>query len=838
MKDRSEKINHFLLQEQMPDIIKVAGTDKRSSNNSSSKTSSTGTSSSSSTGGASFPKHSVSKRIVSAVDHVTQLRLDSVRCPQLEEYLPHILDLTVVRTTPNPRHPRGWSFANPVHALHMVGSQPGGETSSKVQKQRLPPTYMYGEEQHRTAALQTEGIAEYWCSFDGNVPDHTYELRKQMEAALASKPVIKPAPKILPPTPALSTPKVPSSTSVPLTGTKPEALPSPDVASSTPTQPKQSAPTAPVDQAASGAPPASQDSTKDGPSDPTADTTKSENGTAPADNVADPSMEEKAVSMEIDPPTSDPAPQGIKSSGDIVSSDSTTKDASGEIEKDDKVISSIDATTTVPEKEGAVTDTTPIPPAEPLPENKTSTEKISTEAEPANDGSSNTQTSADEKKDSSTPVVDKEGEDEDENAKMEVENSENSASSDTPLPPPSEPAKDKEVTEGILPDASKSSSIAQGEQAAPNNDATDDAKTKEMEIDPQDDAASSSGAKESSPESNDKEDAKVSPTSENRESEEVPAASKESSTIEGETTTKVTSAPESGQNQIPEQDQSDEKKAEVEDNSTLANEEKAVPEPVDKVSETKSSVTDVDSSETKKDAESNEDMPLDKKESNKAGDDAEVKSSDDVAMASNPTDTDIDDGKTKATANDDPMKAEETKSAEVKTDEETKKDDSTTDEKDKKVNAESPSQESKVDENEPKPIDVGSASTTNISPLPSSTTKPATGIVVTPSTTTTAPITVRPQIFPPPFKSDPAMDILRREEDKIRRARRSLTSKRVRKKPEAPTTSKEVTKKKRKVSERSSAIPGWKIPPTRELDIYEEEEYKADFLSRNVWNEQ
>ena len=123
MKDRTEKINHFLLQEQMPDIIKVAGTDKRSSNSSSSKISSSGSSSSSTTG-ASFPKHSVSKRIVSAVDHVTQLRLDSVRCPQLEEYLPHILDLTVVKTTPTPRHPKGWAFANPVHALHMVGSQP------------------------------------------------------------------------------------------------------------------------------------------------------------------------------------------------------------------------------------------------------------------------------------------------------------------------------------------------------------------------------------------------------------------------------------------------------------------------------------------------------------------------------------------------------------------------------------------------------------------------------------------------------------------------------------------------------------------------------------------
>jgi len=207
MKEKSEKINHFLLQEQFPDIIKVAGAEKRSSNsNNVSKSFSSGAGSSSvTTAPYNVTKNSVSRRIVTAEDHVTQLRLQSCRCPHLQEYLPRILNLTLCRTTPNQDHPRGWTLANPVHALHMVASQSGGEYS-RVQKQRLPPTFMYGEEHHRTIALQTEGMAEYWCSFDGNSADATTttSVQRLMSACAASKPNAKSAP-IVPKESAIST---------------------------------------------------------------------------------------------------------------------------------------------------------------------------------------------------------------------------------------------------------------------------------------------------------------------------------------------------------------------------------------------------------------------------------------------------------------------------------------------------------------------------------------------------------------------------------------------------------------------------------------------------------
>ncbi|MGK3735221.1 MAG: hypothetical protein ACI90V_002061 [Bacillariaceae sp.] len=213
MKEKSAKINHFLLQEQFPDIIKAAGSDKRSSSNGGSKFSSASTGSNGSNSAlhssSPFTKHSVSRRVVTAVDHVTQLRLESCRCPHLQEYLPRILDLTLCRTTANQNNPQ---LSNPVHALHMIASQQSGKdpsssfsssasstssSSRTTQKQRLPPTFMYGEEHQRTNALQTEGIAEYWCSFDGNSAESTSRTHHQSQNAALSCNISAPSSKVI-----------------------------------------------------------------------------------------------------------------------------------------------------------------------------------------------------------------------------------------------------------------------------------------------------------------------------------------------------------------------------------------------------------------------------------------------------------------------------------------------------------------------------------------------------------------------------------------------------------------------------------------------------------------
>jgi len=205
MKEKSAKINHFLLQEQFPDII---GTDRRSSNGS--KFSSVGTESNVpilTSYSSSCAKHSVSKRVVTAVDHVAQLRLESCRCPHLEEYLPRLLDLALCRMAANQSQsqPQGWGLYNPVHALHMAASQSqsgSGSSFSETQKEPLPPTFMYGEEEQRTHALQTEGIAEYWCSFDGNLADSNSRTQHRppntsFSRNTAASKVITKAPKLL-----------------------------------------------------------------------------------------------------------------------------------------------------------------------------------------------------------------------------------------------------------------------------------------------------------------------------------------------------------------------------------------------------------------------------------------------------------------------------------------------------------------------------------------------------------------------------------------------------------------------------------------------------------------
>jgi hypothetical protein len=142
MKSKAAKIQQFLLQQQLPDDIRV------NHNN----TNRTGTS--------PFPPSS-STKLVRASDQVHQLALETCQCVHLQEYLPHILDLELARAV---KHPRGYLLANPVHSLHLSSQLENSNPASSRTKR--PPT-LYGEEQQRTAAMQMEGIVEYWCPLSG-----------------------------------------------------------------------------------------------------------------------------------------------------------------------------------------------------------------------------------------------------------------------------------------------------------------------------------------------------------------------------------------------------------------------------------------------------------------------------------------------------------------------------------------------------------------------------------------------------------------------------------------------------------------------------------------------
>lgn len=56
-------------------------------------------------------------------------------------------------------------MANPVHSLHVASSQ--FESVSSGTNPTNQPPFLYGEEQQRTEALRTNGVAEYWCPLDG-----------------------------------------------------------------------------------------------------------------------------------------------------------------------------------------------------------------------------------------------------------------------------------------------------------------------------------------------------------------------------------------------------------------------------------------------------------------------------------------------------------------------------------------------------------------------------------------------------------------------------------------------------------------------------------------------
>ena len=133
-KESAERVQKFLLEQQLPDVkVKGRGNDKKND----------------------------AAMLISAVDHVTQVALETCRCSHLQEYFPHLLDLELCKAN---HHPRGWVVANPVHSLHVTSQLEDASPASQHWKQ---PPILYGEEQQRTIALNTEGIVEYWCPLDG-----------------------------------------------------------------------------------------------------------------------------------------------------------------------------------------------------------------------------------------------------------------------------------------------------------------------------------------------------------------------------------------------------------------------------------------------------------------------------------------------------------------------------------------------------------------------------------------------------------------------------------------------------------------------------------------------
>jgi Ubiquitin carboxyl-terminal hydrolase/Zn-finger in ubiquitin-hydrolases and other protein len=151
-KNKRAKINHYLLQEQLPNVVAIGASLKTASSSSASSSATDAAASSSS-----------DTRYVTASDHVAELSLEMCRCTHLQEFLPHILDLELCRAV---HSKRGWVMANPVHALHLQSSQIEESTPSSTHLKQQPPL-LYGDEQQRTNALQTEGIVEYWCPLDG-----------------------------------------------------------------------------------------------------------------------------------------------------------------------------------------------------------------------------------------------------------------------------------------------------------------------------------------------------------------------------------------------------------------------------------------------------------------------------------------------------------------------------------------------------------------------------------------------------------------------------------------------------------------------------------------------
>lgn len=160
--NNDKKILKFILEQQLPDARVTTSsngtTTKSSSSNNSTAANNTNTTNGDSTTSPMMDGDAIA---VTAVDHVTQVALETCRCTHLQEHLPHLLDLELCKAV---HHPRGWFVANPVHSLHV---QTQLEDSVPAPFHNKQPPVLYGEEQQRTMALNTEGIVEYWCPLDG-----------------------------------------------------------------------------------------------------------------------------------------------------------------------------------------------------------------------------------------------------------------------------------------------------------------------------------------------------------------------------------------------------------------------------------------------------------------------------------------------------------------------------------------------------------------------------------------------------------------------------------------------------------------------------------------------
>jgi len=145
---------------------------------------------------------------VNAVDHVTQIALETCRCVHLQEHLPHLLDLELCKAE---HHPRGWVVANPVHSMHLQSQLEDSVPAWVHDKQ---PPVLYGEEQQRTMALNTEGIVEHWCPLDGySAVIHDDTAMEKMEHMPTLKNINKSPIKQQPS--AVASPSVATSTKLP-----------------------------------------------------------------------------------------------------------------------------------------------------------------------------------------------------------------------------------------------------------------------------------------------------------------------------------------------------------------------------------------------------------------------------------------------------------------------------------------------------------------------------------------------------------------------------------------------------------------------------------------------
>jgi hypothetical protein len=710
-----------------------------------------------------------------------------------------------------------------------MASQSGVDSLAKAQKQRLPPAFLYGEEQHRTTALQTEGIAEYWCSFDGNSPDTAYAIQQQMDVTTSSKPAIKLAPKLIKDVPtregqsiSLTPLRSPSSTeanaAVP-SGSKPQNLPTKATATSVkripPAQPvatalKQATPavrpegegSAPIGasnhvsvaSAGSEAEPSKQNST-----------TNVTDSASLSKSVTDPSIETGKVMVskpESESPPSNPMPQNAKSNADVILSDSKVE------EKDETKESSSNM---VVRETGDNATSTGIPPiatskTSPTSINLSRATKTSSEIGSTNDGSSDMP--------SDLKIAKKR---ENEETKAEPVKQEHSTSD-------SQSSQSEEANKDIIDgshatslDASSSSPVAAttAEAARSNGD----------EQVAQIETATKETITILAPQSKDEGSAVKNPNNKIHISgvDEPPS---------GKLTTgenKKEGEPDTTNEEEKKTANTNENQAEVKVDDVVMEKDNIRSSRIDSATKFESLSGDVAMGEGKNDEASKGSSPMQTTETEKVTRTSKIETSSDPVMQRNDTDPDITQAESNESKKDDSMDIEENIGVRDRV-KESQKEGSVTESK-QKLDVDSSSKGSSIDQIDAKRIKADPRASPILS-HPPKVSKTATGAVVSESIANKAATTTQqnnqtlPQILTTSFKADPSMDRFRREEEKICRVRKSLMSKRVRKKP-PDSSPKEVGKKRRRVSEKSHVIPGLKIPAGKDLNIGEEESFMS-----------